>query len=212
MQPGFGMRSVNYDNLMFGDQIARGGGVATIEVPKSTSMFFDMSAGMLAYTKDYWVGMSFNHLNKPEQSLIEEGISHLPIKYSLHGGYKFDLNVKETDDLLRKTFSAALNYRGQNEFDQLDIGGYYTQSIFNLGLWYRGMPGFKAYRKGYGNNDAIAIIAGIKADKLNIGYSYDYTISQLTNISHGAHELTLSYQLCKFKVKKKRIVISCPKF
>jgi type IX secretion system PorP/SprF family membrane protein len=213
MQPGLGMRSINFDNLVFGDQIARGGNVATIENAKVGTVYFDIGAGMLFYTKSYWAGVTLNHMNTPEQSMLYDGISKLPMKFSLHGGYKYLLNEDEPEEANKKSITGALNYRNQQDFDQLDIGAYYAQNIFNLGFWYRGIPGFKAYKPGYSNNDAVAVIVGVKADKLNIGYSYDFTISKLANTaSFGSHEISLSYQLCRLKVKKKRLVVSCPKF
>jgi type IX secretion system PorP/SprF family membrane protein len=214
VSPGFGIRSINFNNLVFGDQLARGGGVASVETPTQSKGYFDIGAGMLAYTRKYWVGVSFFHLNKPNQSLLgEAGISTLPIKYSAHGGYKYTMNPDEKEETQQKSVSAALNYRGQQEFDQLDIGFYYTQYVFNVGLWYRGIPGLKAYKPGYSNNDALSTIIGVKTDRLNIGYSYDMTISQLTNLTKGAHEITLAYQFCKLsKKKKKRLLVPCPKF
>jgi type IX secretion system PorP/SprF family membrane protein len=214
VQPGLGIRSINYNNLVFGDQIARGGSVATVETPAQTKMFFDIGAGMLAFTRKAWVGVSFYHLNKPNESLLgETGESILPIKYSLHSGYKYSINPDEKEETKRRSVSLAMNYRGQLEFDQLDIGGYYTQYVFNVGLWYRGLPGLKAYKPGYSNNDAFAVVIGVKTDKLNIGYSYDTTISKLTAKSGGAHEISVSYQLCKLKKKKKkRLLVPCPKF
>ena len=85
--------------------------------------------------------------------------------------------------------------------------------MVTAGIWYRGIP-LKHYAPGYANNDAFAIIVGVKTDRLNIGYSYDITISRLsTKLSHGAHEITASYQLCKVKKKKKyRLLLPCPKF
>jgi type IX secretion system PorP/SprF family membrane protein len=214
VQPGIGIRSINFNNLVFGDQIARGGNVATMEVPTQNRTFFDIGAGMLAYTRNAWAGLSFFHLNKPNESLRgENDYATLPLKYSFHAGYKYALNPDEKEELQRRSFSAALNYRGQAEFDQLDIGFYYTQYVFNLGLWYRGLPGLKAYKPGYSNNDALAVVVGVKTERMNIGYSYDATISKLTNKSGGAHEITVSYQLCKLnKKKKKRLLVPCPKF
>ncbi|HWY35880.1 MAG TPA: type IX secretion system membrane protein PorP/SprF, partial [Nitrosopumilaceae archaeon] len=152
-------------------------------------------------------------LNRPNESLIGAEDAIIPIRYSIHGGMKFALNEDEKDDFSKKYLSTAFHYRKQNEFDQFDIGLYYTQYIFNLGLWYRGIPGLKAYKPGYRNDDAVSIIVGIKTDRFNIGYSYDITISQLAGLSHGAQEICLSYQLCKLsKKKKKRLVIPCPKF
>jgi type IX secretion system PorP/SprF family membrane protein len=215
VQPGLGIRSINFNNLIFGDQISRGSNVATLETPTETKTFFDVGAGILLYTKELWLGGSFYHLNQPNESMLgQDIISVLPLKYSAHGGYKYLLNEDEKEDIKRKSVSFAFNYRGQAEFDQFDIGCYYSQYVFNAGIWYRGIPGLKAYKKGYSNNDAVAFIIGVKTDRMNIGYSYDYTISKLTNISHGAHEVNISYQLCKLnkKKKRKRLLVPCPKF
>jgi len=214
VQPGISIKSINFNNLIFGDQIARGGGVNTLETPTETKTFFDIGAGALLYSKKYWVGVSFYHLNKPNETLRGQSEeSPLPLKYSVHGGYKYTINPDEKEEFKRKSVSGALHYRGQAEFDQFDVGFYYSQYVFNAGLWYRGIPGLKAYKPGYSNNDAVSIVIGIRTDRMNFGYSYDYTISKLTNMSHGAHEISISYQLCKLnKKKKKRLLVPCPKF
>lgn len=213
-QPGIGIRSVNYNNLMFGDQIARGGNVATIETPTQSKVFFDAGAGVLCYSRKFWAGVSVYHLNRPNTTLLgESGKSQLPIKYSAHGGYRFIINPDEKEVFKQRTFTPAINYRGQAKFDQIDVGAYYNQNVLSIGLWYRGIPVFKAYKKGYANNDALALIIGVKIDRLNFGYSYDMTISKLTPRTQGAHEITVGYQLCKLtKKKRKTIIVPCPKF
>lgn len=212
-QPGMGIRSINFNNLLFGDQIKRGGNPATLETPTQTKVYFDVGAGVLLYASKYWGGISFFHLNKPNESLMENEDAILPIKYTVHGGIKHVINKEEKEDFKKKSVSGAFHYRGQNEFDQFDIGMYYTQYVFNLGIWYRGIPFLKAYKPGYSNNDAVALLVGITTDRMNIGYSYDITISRLAQFSQGAHELCISYQLCKPKKKKKpRLLIPCPKF
>lgn len=213
VQPGMGMKSLNFNALLFGDQIARGGNVTTVEVPTQSKTYFDIGAGTLLYTKKYWLGISAYHLTRPDVALMGNGDGILPIKYSVHGGAKYAFNPKERNLYAQRSISPAFNYRGQREFDQLDVGLYFTQYIINLGVWYRGIPVLKAYQPGYANNDAIAVIIGLKTDRFNIGYSFDYTISKLTGLTHGAHELTLSYQLCKFKKRKRtRMQVPCPKF
>jgi type IX secretion system PorP/SprF family membrane protein len=213
-QTGIGIKSINYNNLVFGDQIARGGGVPTIEEPTQTKLYFDVGAGALLYSKKIWAGISFYHLNRPNETLLgQSGTSNLPIKYSIHTGYKIILNPEEKDVLKQRYLSPAFNFRGQKEFDQMDIGCYYSRDIYNLGLWYRGIPGYKPYKTGYRNDDAICIVFGIRTERINFGYSYDITISKLTNNTHGAQEITISYQLCKLnKKKKKPILVPCPKF
>ncbi|MBS1637549.1 MAG: PorP/SprF family type IX secretion system membrane protein [Bacteroidetes bacterium] len=213
VQPGITMKSINMNNLTFGDQLARGGNVSTVEVPVQSRTFLDFGAGALFYGKGFWLGTSFYHLNRPDESLFWYSNARLPIRCSVHGGYRYDFNKGEKNDDGRKLFTAAFNYRRQAKFDQLDLGFYFTRNIFNLGFWYRGIPLLKSYKPGYPNNDAVCIIIGLETDRVNIGYSYDITVSGLAAISRGAHEITLSYQMCKLKPKKKKArLVNCPKF
>ncbi len=183
LQPGITIKSINFNNLLFGDQLARGGNVLSIETPVQTKAFMDIGAGLLAYTTKYWAGVSAFHLNKPNESLMGAENVKLPIKYSVHGGAKFIMDELEAkEDFKRKSITTAFNYRGQKEFDQLDIGFYYSESVLNLGLWYRGIPLLKAYKPGYKNNDEVAVIVGVQTKRMNIGYSYDITISKLYSI------------------------------
>lgn len=214
LQPGIAIESINFNNLLFGDQIARGGNVPTIENPTQTRTYFDISAGALAYTEKYWFGTSFFHLANSNQSLFKNGASFLPFKYTLHGGAKYALNKDETDDFKKRFISPAFNFRGQQDFDQLDVGLYYTQFVFNVGLWYRGIPLLKKYAPGYANNDAAAIVVGVQTGRMNIGYSFDITISRLNRLSNGAHEVTCSYQICQLHKRKPKygLMLPCPKF
>lgn len=212
MQAGLGSSSINFNKLVFGDQIARGGNVPTIEDTPNSVNYFDINTGVVIYTSNAWFGASFFHLNQPDESFNSSGEdSPLPVKFSFHGGYKFNLTE---DNQLEESFSLAFNYRGQKKFDQLDIGGYYTLDVLNFGIWYRGIPFFKRFASGYSNNDAISLVVGIKTNKMSFGYSYDITISNLNNgNSSGAHELTASYQFCQLsKLRKKRIFVACPSF
>jgi hypothetical protein len=60
------------------------------------------------------------------------------------------------------------------------------------------------YRLG----DAVALIGNIKLNKqLMIGYSYDFTVSELNNYNNGSHEIIVSYDFDGFlknKVKSPR--------
>jgi hypothetical protein len=122
------------------------------------------------------------------------------------GGRKF-LNTSN--------LNLAFHYKSQQNFDQLDIGMYLTREPFTYGIWYRGIPGIKSY-EGELNNDALAIILGYKLIdyNLNIGYSYDITISRLAADAGGSHELSLIYEVAskKKKRKSKRFFVPCAKF
>lgn len=226
VQAGQTIRSINFYDLLFGDQIARGNAANSVEVPAMTRIsYFDVSSGLLFYTRKFWIGFSALHITQPNQTLIE-GESRLPTKYSIHSGYNLPVgspavkrskkgNFKET----KQSISPAINFRSQNKFSQLDIGFYYNYKPMVLGAWYRGIPILKAYKSGYPNNDAFSIIAGFEVREFKFGYSYDMTISALVASSGGAHEISIAYQFCDYaalsKKQKKRnrtLIIPCAKF
>jgi type IX secretion system PorP/SprF family membrane protein len=210
-------RSIDYSSLVFGDQIARGGSATTVDnISIQRKFYVDMAAGGLFYNSTWFVGLSANHLNKPNQSL-QGNESALPTEIKLQGGYKFVFDGDESNGSKknpnRNNVTITANYKRQAKFNQLDLGLYYSKNYLVLGAWYRGIPFWKPV-PDYVNNDAMVFIVGVAVEKFRIGYSYDVTISRLTNVSSGGtHEISISYQFCDQKRKKKKnILISCPKF
>ncbi|MCC6841194.1 MAG: type IX secretion system membrane protein PorP/SprF [Flavobacteriales bacterium] len=215
MQFGYVSRSVDYSKLVFNDQLSRGGDLSTYAHFDGTKVgYADLGSGLLLFTPQLWFGLSVQHLNEPNQSLLLEDESLLPRQLNMHGGYRFKLR---TGGMVRKdpqSIVAAFNYRAQGKFDQLDIGAYYERDPIFGGVWYRGLP-LKAYRPGYQNNDAIALVAGFKKGDWRFGYSYDITISRLAINSGGAHEITTIYEFADKRKKKsmaRRRVVPCAKF
>lgn len=214
LQVGWVNHAVNYSSLVFGDQLARGGTVGTYESLDGQSIgYADMGAGLLFFTPKMWLGASVHHLNKPDQSLLNNE-SIVPRKLSMHGGYRTRIRTP----IIQKhpqNVVFAFNYKAQEKYDQLDLGAYYEMEPFFAGLWYRGIPLFKSYQRGYANNDAIAVLIGFIVNDLRIGYSYDVTISRLAGNTGGAHELTLGYELAQRHKKRsasKRRIVPCAKF
>jgi hypothetical protein len=116
-----------------------------------------------------------------------------------------------------RSITPTVQYRHQGKFDQMDLGLYYTFEPLIIGTWYRGVP-FKSLN-GIVNNESIVLLVGytLKSlkDVLNIGYSYDYTISKLGPGSGGAHEFSIVYSWNSRdprKPPKDKLVIPCPDF
>ncbi|HQW87238.1 MAG TPA: type IX secretion system membrane protein PorP/SprF [Flavobacteriales bacterium] len=214
MQFGFVNHAVDLSKLTFGDQLARGGAVPTQEYADGRSIRYgDIGAGILFFTPKLWLGASMHHLNEPNQSLLLNE-STVPRKFSLHGGYRMRLLGRVIKQHAEHVV-LAFNYRAQGRYDQLDIGAYYEREPFFAGLWYRGIPVFKAYAPGHGNTDALAVLLGFMVKDLRVGYSYDLTLSRLAGRTGGAHEITLGYELADRRRKRsiaKRRVVPCAKF
>lgn len=213
LQLGYVNHSVDYSRLVFGDQLTRGGDIATYEsLARRTVGYVDMGTGVLFFTPKLWLGMAMHHLNEPDQSLLL-GESAVPRKFSMHGGYRMNIRTA----VIRKHQQAlvgAFNYRSQGKYDQLDIGAYYELEPVFAGIWYRGIP-VKHYEPGYANNDAIALLMGVTVKDWRVGYSYDLTISNLASRSGGAHEVSIIYDWAdrrRRKAMSKRRVVPCAKF
>lgn len=211
-------RSLNPDNLIFGDQLEAGEGAATAErLIQRGATYADIGTGALVYSERFWGGLAISHLNKPNQSLLNN-VSALPGELRLHGGYKFPLEEESKTAIGPRGHyvTIAANFKRQGKFNQFDIGAYYNKNLIVLGCWYRGIPLRKPVNH-YENNDAAIFLIGIAVHRLKIGYSYDYTISSLRNArTNGTNELSLTWQVCEFKNsrsrRKKNVLISCPKF
>lgn len=205
----YSIMDIDFSRLIFNDQLYNKNIVSFENLSDNKVKYLDISSGGLLYSEKFWIGSSLYHLNKPNQSLIIKGSSVLPIKISVHGGYKIPIYYGDAKKA-RKSISPAFNYRTQGEFNQLDMGCYFSHEPLVIGLWYRGIP---VPKSKLNTNDAVTILAGytIANPNIKIGYSYDLTVSQLITKSGGAHEISLIYEIIN-EHKKKKFPISCPTF
>ncbi len=217
MRPGvhffYTERAIDFDKLIFGDQISPGGDrPTTIEIPPlSRRGGVDFSTSAMVYSQDYWFGLAVDHLLRPNHSLYEfDGPdaenAYIPIKYSVFGGTKFARGGR-VRTRLEESVQLAFLYRQQGPFNQLDIGMYWYRSPIVVGAWYRGLPGISS-----GGQDAIIFLVGYKIDQFNIGYSFDFPVSRLLGSTGGAHEISLTYSWTSIRVPRKPRMVPCPEF
>src|SRR5690554_3682555 len=217
---GYAFRGIDYDKLVFNDQLESGSSITADEdaFAREDISYPDISTGILLYGENYWAGIAINHLNRPDQTLLGDGrsVSELPMKYSVQLGYTFDLSGSVRSRFGDKSLQAVLHYKAQGKYDQLDMGGYYNHAPCMFGFWYRGIPRIKKYKKGYHNHDAIIAMVGysIPDRNFNVGYSYDITISRLAAGTGGAHEISVTYEFAsqRKKRKKRKFRVPCAKF
>lgn len=195
LQAGYVQKTLDKTKLNFGDMIdfRRGFVWNTNEIlPQTQKSLLDLGSGILAYSKRYYFGATFHHVNQPDEGM--QGSSKLPLKITAHAGANFPLEKGGETSI-----SPNILFMQQQNFTQLNIGLYVTKNALTGGIWYRG-------------SDAFIITLGIQSPFIKIGYSYDVTISKLASNTAGSHEISLQFQTsCKKKSPKYR-TDSCPTY
>lgn len=204
VQAGVIQTTLDWDKLIFGDVLdPLDGAIGTSEEIPPASLnkrVFDVSAGLLLYSKKAYLGMSAIHLNSPDESLlgINEYLSAgLPMRLTFHGGWNF--NVSGRNNIKEATFiSPSLMYIHQGSFNQINGGAFVNFGSFFGGTW---------YRHTFSNADAVVVLAGVRYEAFRIGYSFDMTVSGLKATpggTGGTHEISLSYSLEDTKFYKNK--------
>ena len=222
IQAGFVTRDINFFNLTFGDQLTSNGNTGLPSgdnfTPGPSRSFLDFSAGGLLYSEAFWIGVSTQHLNRPNQAFVGE--SRLPRKMSIHGGYKIHLTEPARETMYgeaskERSLTPTFMYKMQGRYDQFDLGLYMIYEPIMFGMWYRGVP-VKKYNEGLNNNESLILLAGVYYKGLTLSYSYDFTISAFKPGSGGSHEIAVIYgweiPYNNYKKKKRRRKVSCPNF
>jgi len=219
LQMGFGVRAIDYQQLVFGDQLDANGSTGNASVDplanagRNSKLYPDISAGGILFNDKFYVGLSAYHLNSPNMSFMDGGIDELPTKISVHGGYTIDLQDSRHKDAPKRQIIPNAQFRLQGNSAQLDVGAYAKWEPFMFGLMYRGVP-FNKYDNTVTGSEAISIMGGIHYNDLTFGYSYDYTLSGLGfSNARGVHEISIIYEiLANPKNLRRGKSIPCPNF
>ncbi len=151
---------------------------------KESVYVIDFSAGLFYRTEKLYLGVSSMHLRQAE-IVYEKGKPFLARQYYLTTGYTISM-PNPTFEVLPSIF-----VKSDGKTTQLDVN---TSVLYNKKFW-----GGLSYRL----NDAVIGMIGIElSNGLKLGYSYDFTLSDIRKNSTGSHELMVGY--C-FSVKKEKI-------
>ena len=143
-------------------------------------------------------GLAVSHLNNPNESLLEEDQSRLPLLYKYHGGILFGISPKA-----RVSANALIAY--QNNESQYNLGSYLSYDflgngpgLFNavtvrLGGWYR-------------VQDAAIVLTEFETSKFKFAFSYDWNTSSLRyrNLGIGTYEFHLAIHIAGEEPPKNR--------
>ncbi len=151
-----------------------------------TKIVPDFGAGLYVHNDKWYLGFSAPQLYQSPIKLYPDGDEKgtLVTHFLVNGAYKFDLG-----DDFKVEPSFLLKYANPTPLE-IDLGArvIYQEQIW-LGI-------------GYRHHDAItALIGFMYKNYLMIGYSYDYTTTNLKKYSSGTHELMLGLRLSRQQTK-----------
>lgn len=193
MQGGLTLKQFNINHLVFPSDIDQLSGETTEYITAGYSdekkLYPDFAVGAVGQHDEYFWGAAVHHLTRPDESISRgDQKGKIPVKVTLHaGGMMFRLH----HGLLSRIFTLSPNilYQQQGSFKQLNFGFYLVEKSFLIGGWYRNNLDVRP--------DALIAMAGFTAGKFRFGYSFDLTLSKLSNYSYGAHEVSLMFGLGK---------------
>jgi type IX secretion system PorP/SprF family membrane protein len=210
LQAGYGQRNTNWDDLVFGSRIDPNTGSILPPVGQPQNFggninYFDFGGGILiGINEKYFVGGAAHHVTQPDISFFSESDNLLNMKITAHAGAHFDFDQGYSrSGPPGLSISPNILYQQQGRFRNLNLGTYFSASYFTAGLW---------YRHAFENPDAVILSLGLQYNNLRFGYSYDFTISELSNAAGGAHEISLAWIFDCNKKSKRRRAIKCPTF
>lgn len=151
-----------------------------------TKIVPDFGAGLYVHNDDWYIGFSAPQLYQSPIKLYKGGDDKgtLVTHFILNGGYK----IKVNDDFKIEP-SFLLKYANPAPME-IDLG---ARVIYQEQVW---------LGVGYRHHDAItALIGFMYKNYLMIGYSYDFTTSNLKKYSSGTHELMLGLRFSKKQSK-----------
>ena len=211
---GYGSRSIDFDKLVFGDQIIHNGPTSDDALSHMGNRgYFDFSSGAVIYNKMFWAGFSAYHINEPNYSFLGEE-AKLPMRMSAHAGFRIPIKHSVLSKSKLSSIAPSFIFKQQGQFKQFDIGANVIFDPVMAGLWYRGMPTSKNYNE-QASQDAVIFILGLNLNFIEVGYSYDFTISDIGPQSGGSHEVSVSLLLPDLnpnKVKRRDKILPCPNY
>lgn len=202
IQAGFTSRKIDWDKLVFSDQIDNRlgyipGSTSAAQMPDmANKFFFDPAAGVNLVYGSFMAGLAVHHINEPDES-FSGAQAKLPRRITVNASYRLPLtrSYNYGSDEGSYLIPSVVYYK-QGNVSSMSAGAQFKYKGVNTGLWYR--------TAGEGGPDAIVISlifdifsgsGGKNGEKLRLGLSHDATTSKInyTN-TNGTSEASVGYE------------------
>ncbi len=216
---GVAQRSIDFLNLRWGTQHDGEGGFdpnansQEDKFDRDNFLFGDLAAGLLWFmvfdeNNNLYLGGSFHHLNRANQSFSTEGEDLLYSRFTVHGGGEFLMGDRFglVPGFIVMSQGPSFELNAGTGFKFLLGNARLNYQAFQIGAWARIANRLESGILG----DAAILSARFDYNSFSLGFSYDINISPLrpASNSQGAFEFALVYRICG---REKRNVY-CPNF
>jgi type IX secretion system PorP/SprF family membrane protein len=156
-----------------------------------TKLVPDASFGVYVYSSQYYGGISMNQLLSNKITLtdtvtVDKAISKLKNHIYIHGGYKLNINRDfdfEASGLIKAVTQTPL---------QIDMS---PRVIYQKIVW----AGISA-RYSFKKFESVSLLMGYNYNNMiSVGFSYDLTVSKISNYSNGTFEFLIAVKFNKIK-------------
>lgn len=143
-------------------------------------------------------GVAVNHVNHPDISIIEDQSNRLPLVYKYHGGVVFSVSQKVN-------LSANILTLFQDTRNQSNVGAFvsYLLTDQSQGLFANSIVRFGGWHRW---NDSFILSTEFVTNKFQLGFSYDWNVTNLNRFQSGvgAYELSLGFRFNRIAPPKVR--------
>ncbi|MBN9297426.1 MAG: PorP/SprF family type IX secretion system membrane protein [Filimonas sp.] len=180
---------VDLTNASFSNQFTSGGFDLSLPTGENylagSTAHFDVSTGLLFKhddeNKNYYFGVSYFHVTKPKESIINDNNTRVAPRLSAQAG--FSTSIGEN-----RIFLSAM-FQNQAKVNMYALGGafaYALPSNNNDVSWYIG---------GWYGNTNLYPYTGLQFNNFQFGITYDIITTQLKTASqkNGSFELSMNY-------------------
>jgi type IX secretion system PorP/SprF family membrane protein len=158
-----------------GDTFTPASGDPLIPENKESAVAFDAGLGLYYKADKYYAALSVTHINQP-QIKFSKGVTYVSRHYYLTSGYTLQLPNPSLE--LIPSFLAVSD------------GKVVQFTVTSLMRYNKKTWGGVSYRAG----DALIGMVGIELfNGIRLGYSYDFTLSDMRKTSTGSHEFIVNY-------------------
>ncbi|MES2277474.1 MAG: PorP/SprF family type IX secretion system membrane protein [Bacteroidota bacterium] len=200
LQAGVTNRNIDFNNLVFSDQIDPRLGfdpslLTSAEPPVYNNKFyFDAGAGVNLVSGNFMAGAAFQHINHPNESFTGDKVG-VPLRTTAHLSYIFDLNKYDNlDDDEKSYVIPSVVFYKQANLQSYSAGIQYKRRSINAGL---------SYRSSGGTGSGALVISLIfdlfinkeGHEKVRFGISHDAPMSRNTySNTSGTTEGSIGYE------------------